>query len=289
MINLNPNLSFGAININSHRQNNLYGKTSLSQDTFESVQKKEKMPIPLKVKPYSKKIAQMDEHIDKAIQYVSMIQERAEKRGNYAKRLYSSIIHGASYKNVLKKDVKLNGDKYSTLLVEDQMGDIGKIIHLKNGEIQVIYDVLTTLRQNEADIAAHSDDDMRVNSYTFMDGKCVEFAANIKNKVKDYLADTEYGFEFPQWPCRNRDNSPIEKIIGFKDDGGYQYYEDYVVDIPGGYTSSVINRKKEDGSNLITCSKNDGFVYTIDNDPKGRRPVEHILTVRSPIPSINVW
>ena len=286
MINFRSNLNFGSLNNSRYIPNGTMKNSCVNGDTFEASRKKEKLVLPKKVSPYSQRISQMDDYINKTEQYVDSIRERAAKRANYVNKLYHSMQHGVCYKNIIRRDKKINGSEYSTLIIEDLNGDISKIAHLKNGEIQVVYDVLTTLRPND-DI--NSEKGMKANCYTYQEGRCVEYSANIKNKVKDFMADSEYELEYQQWPCRNQDGAPVSHIIGFKENGGYQYYENYIIDMIGGYKASVVNRVNEDGSNSITCNQGDGLVYTINNDTKGRRPIEHMLIVKAPLPSIDIW
>lgn len=288
MININGNLSFGSLYNNIYMPKGELTSANIQRDTFERSEPKKDLALPKKVTPYTQDILRMNNSIDKTVQYVETIRERAEKRASYVKKLYHAMQHGVCYKNVIRIDKKINGSEYSTLVIEDQTGDIGKIAHIKNGEVQVVYDVLTTLRPYD-ESSNYPQKSIRANCYTYTDGKCVEYAANILNPVKDYMADSEYAFEFPLWPCRNQDKSPVDKIIGFKENGGYQYYEDYIIDMPGGFKTSVSSNIKEDGSHIITCNENKGLVYTINNDSKGRRPTEHMLIVKTPLPSVNLW
>lgn len=288
MIGINYNVNFG----------NLYSKPNNScvliphqsaGDTVDINPKNRKLPLPEKVRPYSESITDMRNYIEKTTKYVEEARSRAEKRTQDINRIYAALKSGTSYKNVEWKKRTYNHDEYTTIILKDEVGMAERIAHLKNDEIQVIYDVLTSVKPWDCTISDGGRNNTRVNCYYFYNGECVEYISNIRNSAEDYTKDCEDMFDEGQWPCRNIDNAPVERIIGFKHNGGFEYYEDYVLDIPGGYKGHISYQVNPDKSVLINCDKNNGMSYSISKDPARIKPTEHKLSVGSFCPKIFIW
>ncbi|MBQ4124131.1 hypothetical protein IJD44_10510 [bacterium] len=255
-------------------------------DTVELSTKQDVVSLPSKVRMYEKDILELQHTIDATHVMVEQTKEKAENKAQSIKKIYKAIQNGISYKNVECKKSSFKGSDYATLQIKDSEGSVRRIAHIKNGEIQVIYDVLKSSVQGKN---LKDDDYINANCYYFWNGECVEFISNIRNKFGDYKTDCEHSFKDNQWPCRNADNMPVDYIIGFKDNGGYLYYENYTYDIAGGYTTSVKHSVGLKGNNVTTCQNDKGFSYSVNTDTNGARLTEYTFAVNSPRSQVFVW